>query len=46
MRSVMAGQAVGEDHEPDAQAQETCGASGGQQKTAETVGGAYAPLAT
>lgn len=46
MRAVTAGIGVGEGHEPDAKAQEMCRVSGGQQKTAATVGRAYAPLTT
>lgn len=47
MRSVRAaGLGVGEDREPGAEAQEMCGVSEGQQKTAVTVGRAYSPLTT
>lgn len=43
---VTAGLGVGKDREPDAEAQEMCGARRGQQKAAVTVRRAYAPLTT
>lgn len=47
MRSVsVAGLGVGKDLEPGTEAQEMCGVSEGQQKTAVTMGRAYSPLIT